>query len=95
MRDDPSGGVDEERLRSSGDAVGCEPLAAAVSDDRVRDVVRVDELLRVAGEILVVDAEHDEPPAVLLGSVLEQGRFGAARTAPRRPEVDEHRFAPE
>ena len=51
------------------------------------------KFLRVAVEVPHVDADEDDAVVVPLRRALEQRRLGAARHAPRRPEVDHHRLA--
>src|SRR5436190_6848597 len=88
--------VDEERLRDARQVVLRADETVVVAHDRVRDAVPADEVARVAGDVVVVDAEHDDTvTAMLLPRSLECGGLGLARAAPGRPEVDDDRLSPE
>src|SRR6476661_4146696 len=53
----------------------------------------LEELARVSGHVVVVDAEeHDALSAVLPRCLLEQLRLALARHAPRGPEVEHDRL---
>ena len=93
VRDDPAAAIDEERLRCAADAPAPEQAPVAVAADRIREPELADELARVPREVLVVDADDDEPSAIPASRVLEQRRLVAARSAPGGPEIDDARLA--
>ena len=82
VSDDLPGAVDEERLRGGAHTPASEQAPVAVAPDRVCQPEGVDELARVAGEVLVVDADDDEPPADTCAprSAAAVPRPGTART---------------
>src|SRR5262249_54732699 len=89
MRDDAAAPVGAERLGHARESVlGVEPVAL-VDDRRIRQPVAANEAAGVAGEVLVVDTEHDELSSVALRGLLQEPRLVATRNAPRRPEVDD------
>src|SRR6185437_1048434 len=90
VADQQAPAVDEVRLGKPRHPVLRPDLAGAVVDVRIRDAVLADEALRVAGEVLSVDADDDDaPPAVALPGSLQTGRLRLARRAPRGPEVED------
>ena len=82
--------VDEQHRRQRADAVGAARVAVLVDDDAVAHLIPLGEdggLLGVVGR----DADDGEPlRAELVLQRAEPRREHAARTAPRRPEVEEH-----
>src|SRR5581483_7022740 len=81
-------------LGEAGHAPAADRRAVAVCEVLVADAVPLDELLAVGAEVVRVDAEEDDAPAVPLAvRGLEPRRLGLARDAPRRPEVDDDRLA--
>src|SRR6185436_6775702 len=86
VRDDPSLPVENVRLRHLGDPVAAGYVARPVREHRERQRVRAHEAPRIGVEIVVVDAEEDDAPAVVARPVtLEHGCLALARIAPRRP----------
>src|SRR5262249_54055470 len=65
------------------------PHRATLEDDEVRDAAHA---VANGGAGVVVDVHLDDLqlPRVLARELLDNGRDGSTRCAPRRPEVDEH-----